>query len=122
MAFYLVWYSIAAAIFAAAALLTRRWRDGWRAVGRIVLLTGIFSAGFTTVPLAGPAGSKWVPIGVYYLQAGAARWEAYTIATVTIGAAWFFLAVVSVAVWAFFRSLSVPESPDDGDLPPPSEG
>ena len=43
--------------------------------------------GFTTVPLFGPDGGVWYPIGLYYLTRGSARFEAWGKATLVIAGA-----------------------------------
>ena len=47
--------------------------------------------GFTTVPLFGPDGGGWTPIGLYYLAGGTARFAAWGSATLVIASVWFLL-------------------------------
>jgi hypothetical protein len=109
--FYLVWYGMAALLLAAALWLTRRLAAPWR----IVIATGVFAAGFTTIPFASPEGGVWYPAGAFFFARS--NWaEAAGSASLVIGVVWFFLAAVGLGVWGFFRTMRTPGiDDDDGD-------
>jgi len=107
--FYLVWYGMAALFLAAALWLTRRLAVPWR----IVVATGVFAAGFTTIPLPSPDGGIWYPVGASYLAFGPDWGEAAGTASLVIAVVWFFLAAVGLGVWGFFRTMRTPGAHDD---------
>jgi hypothetical protein len=109
--FYLAWYGLAALFFAAALWLSRRLATPWR----ILIGTGIFAAGFSTVPIPSPEGTAWYPAAAYYFVTGPDWLESAGVASLVIGVVWFFFAVVCLAVWGFFRTLRTPGMNEEDD-------
>ncbi len=86
--FYLLWYAGAALLVLLVWRWTARLRSGY---ARLALRLAAVALGFTTVPLIGPDGGAWLPIGLYYLTGGSARFEAWGAATLIIASVWFLL-------------------------------
>ncbi|MCG8433113.1 MAG: hypothetical protein MJA83_03660 [Gammaproteobacteria bacterium] len=64
---YISWYGAWAVIVPAAWWFSRNLD---KPTVKALLRTGLIAAGFTTVPVLTPDGNVWVPVALYYFEAG----------------------------------------------------
>ena len=76
--FYVLWYSGAVVVVLLVWGRTARLRSSY---ARLAIRLAAVALGFTTVPLFGPDGGAWFPVGLYYLTGGSARFAAWGTAT-----------------------------------------